>query len=161
MLTADPALSRVLEEHLTHVLEHLPLAHEDPFVQRARRMLAEALQRSADISLEQIARSLHMSERTLRRRLDEHGTSYKSLLDELRRELAFHYVSRTQQSFEETAARLGFADVSAFYRAFKRWTSATPAAYRAQAGSSRHEHHPPNPISGSWLRSQKRARSEP
>jgi len=130
--TADPALSRVLEEHLTHVLERVPT--EDAFVQRARRLLGEALQRQADISLDQLARKLHMSERTLRRRLEEHGTSYKNLLDELRRELACHYVARTQESFEETGARLGFADVSAFYRAFKRWTSTTPAAYRGGAG---------------------------
>jgi AraC-like DNA-binding protein len=50
----------------------------------------------------------------------------------LRRELACHYIVRTDQSFDETAERLGFADISAFYRAFKRWTSTTPAAYRAQ-----------------------------
>jgi AraC-like DNA-binding protein len=133
--TADPALSRVLVEHMTHVLEQLPLSQEDVFVQRARRLLGDALQQQADISLEQLARSLHMSERTLRRRLEDHGTSYKSLLDELRRELACHYVTRTHESFEETGARLGFADVSAFYRAFKRWTSTTPAAYRAQGRS--------------------------
>lgn len=130
LATADPVLSRVLEEHMTHVLERLPT--EDTFVQRVRRVLGDALQRQADISLEQLARTLHMSERTLRRRLEAHGTSYKNLLDELRRELACHYVARTQESFEETGARLGFADVSAFYRAFKRWTSTTPAAYRAQ-----------------------------
>jgi AraC-like DNA-binding protein len=128
--TADPVLSRVLEEHMTHVLGRLPT--EDALVQRARRLLGDALQHQTDISLEQLARTMHMSERTLRRRLEDHGTSYKNLLDELRRELACHYVARTQQSFEETGARLGFADISAFYRAFKRWTSTTPAAYRAQ-----------------------------
>lgn len=127
---ADPVLSRVLEEHLTYVLEHLPT--EDAFVQRARRMLGDALQRKGDVSLELLARTLHMSERTLRRRLEDQGTSYKNLLDELRRELACHYVARTGESFEETGARLGFADISAFYRAFKRWTATTPAAYRAQ-----------------------------
>jgi AraC-like DNA-binding protein len=128
---ADPALSRVLEEHMNHVLERLP--SEDPFVQRARTLIGDALQRQGDVSLEQLARSLHLSERTLRRRLEEHGTSYKNLLDELRHELACHYVTRTSDSFEATGARLGFADVSAFYRAFKRWTGATPAAYRARA----------------------------
>jgi AraC-like DNA-binding protein len=128
--TADPALSRVLEEHMTHMLQHLPA--EELFVQRARTALGEALQRRGDVSLEQLAQTLHLSERTLRRRLEEHGTSYKSLLDELRRELACHYVARTSESFEDTGARLGFADISAFYRAFKRWTSTTPAAYRAE-----------------------------
>lgn len=131
MEAADPALSRVLEAHVTQMLEQLPA--EDAFVQRARTLLGQALQRNSDVSLEQLAQALHMSERTLRRRLEEHGTSYKNLLDELRRELACHFIARTNQSFEETGARLGFADISAFYRAFKRWTSTTPAAYRAQA----------------------------
>jgi AraC-like DNA-binding protein len=129
--TADPALSRVLEEHMTHVLAHLP--SEEPLVAQARALLGEALKSRDDVSLEQLARSMHLSERTLRRRLEEYGTSYKNLLDELRRELACHYVARTGESFDETGARLGFADSSAFYRAFKRWTSSTPAAYRANA----------------------------
>lgn len=128
--TADPALSRVLEAHMTHMLQHLPA--EQSFVDRARTALGDALQRHGDVSLEQLAQTLHLSERTLRRRLEEHGTSYKTLLDELRRELACHYVARTSESFEDTGTRLGFADISAFYRAFKRWTSTTPAAYRAQ-----------------------------
>lgn len=134
--SADPALARVLEEHMTHLLAHLP--SEEPLVARARVLLGTALERKQDVSLEQLSRSLHLSERTLRRRLEEHGTSYKNLLDELRRELACHYVARTGESFDETGARLGFADISAFYRAFKRWTSTTPAAYRANArGPSR------------------------
>jgi AraC-like DNA-binding protein len=127
---ADPALSRVLEQHMTHMLQHLPA--EESFVQRARTALGDTLRRNGDVSLEQLAQTLHLSERTLRRRLEEHATSYKNLLDELRRELACHYIARTSESFEVTAGRLGFADVSAFYRAFKRWTSTTPAAYRAQ-----------------------------
>lgn len=126
---ADPQLSRVLEAHLSQVLEVLPAG--DPFLHRARAAIGKNL-RQGDNSLEQLAHALHLSPRTLRRRLEERGTSYRALLDELRHELAKHEVRATETTFELIAERLGFADVSAFYRAFKRWTDTTPAAYRKE-----------------------------
>lgn len=129
IVSADPRLGEVLEEHLRGVMAALPT--EEPFMQRARTSLAELLA-AGTASLETLASALHLSERTLRRRLDEHGTSYKQLLDELRKELARYYVGRTDQSLEQVAARLGFTEPSTFYRAFKRWEGTTPAAYRAR-----------------------------
>jgi AraC-like DNA-binding protein len=126
---ADARLGEVLEEHLRQVMASLP--EGDPLIQRARTTLAELLA-AGSASLETLASALHLSERTLRRRLDEHGTSYKQLLDELRKELALYYVGRTDQSLEQVAARLGFTEPSTFYRAFKRWEGTTPAAYRAR-----------------------------
>jgi AraC-like DNA-binding protein len=127
--TADPQLGQVLEEHVQGLLDALP--HGDPFVHRARSALASTLANGGP-SLEALAASLHMTPRTLRRRLDEQSTSYKALLDELRRELACHYLNRSTERFEQIANRLGFAEPSTFYRAFKRWTGTTPALYRAQ-----------------------------
>jgi AraC-like DNA-binding protein len=123
-------LAVVLEEHMQRLLESLP--REDPFVHRARGELLQALQRGG-ASLEAVAEALHVSPRTLRRRLEEHGTSYKALLDELRRELAYHYVGRTGEPPDAIAARLGFTEPSTFYRAFKRWSGTTPALFRANA----------------------------
>jgi AraC-like DNA-binding protein len=129
LLAADPHLALVLEEHMQRLLDTLPT--EDPFVHRARGILLQALQ-SGSASLEGLATTLHMSPRTLRRRLEEHGTSYKALLDELRRELAYYYMARTDDSPDEVATRLGFTEPSTFYRAFKRWSGTTPALYRGK-----------------------------
>ena len=130
MELADPRLGQVLEEQVERMLRELP--HENPWSQRARTQLARLLTEGA-ASLPRLAESMHMSTRTLRRRLLEQRTSYKQLLDEVRRDIAYYYVSRTDESFDQIAGRLGFADTSAFYRAFKRWSETTPAAYRGRA----------------------------
>ena len=104
---------------------------EDPWLQRARTQLARQLTRGA-ASPAGLAEAMHLGTRTLRRRLLDHGTSYKQLLDDVRRDIAQHYVARSEESFDQIAERLGFADASAFYRAFKRWTDTTPAAYRSK-----------------------------
>jgi AraC-like DNA-binding protein len=71
-----------------------------------------------------------MSTRTLARRLEDEGTTFRALLDGLRRELALRYVGACPIELSEVTARLGFAHVEAFHRAFKRWTGQTPIAYR-------------------------------
>jgi AraC-like DNA-binding protein len=127
MLLADPLLGHVLEEHMQRLLDTLPT--EDPFVRRARGALLRALA-DASASLPGLAAALRVSPRTLRRRLDEHGTSYKALLDELRRELAYHCIDTSDEPVDRIANRLGFTEPSTFYRAFKRWSGTTPALYR-------------------------------
>ena len=73
---------------------------------------------------------MRMSERTLQRNLGREGTSMQALLDELRHQLALRHLAEAKESIAEISFLLGFADVRAFHRAFKRWTGATPAAYR-------------------------------
>lgn len=81
-------------------------------------------------TLETIARELNMSARTLRRRLDEAGTSYRALLDEVRLALAEEMLTAAPLSMDDIAIRLGYAEATPFIHAFKRWTGHTPAAYR-------------------------------
>jgi len=71
------------------------------------------------------------STRTLRRRLDDSGTSFRELLDATRAELARTYVRDRRMPLAEVAFMLGFSEASTFHRAFKRWTKMTPAAWRA------------------------------
>jgi AraC-like DNA-binding protein len=71
-----------------------------------------------------------MSPRTLGRKLEREGTTFKELLDDLRRRLALRYVGASDLALSEIAFLLGFSQAAAFHRAFKRWTSQTPLEYR-------------------------------
>lgn len=79
---------------------------------------------------EAVARALHLSERTLQRRLREEGTGFQQLLDDTRRELAGQYLRQPERTLLEVAYLLGFADPSNFFRAFRRWFGVTPGDYR-------------------------------
>lgn len=77
-----------------------------------------------------LAHQFHASPATLRRRLDDEGESYRSIMDELRRDLAISLLSDTQLNIADIAGELGFAESSAFHRAFKKWTGTRPGEYR-------------------------------
>lgn len=77
-----------------------------------------------------IAESLLMSQRTLQRRLEENDTTYKLLLNEVRQDLADTYLTDSSLSLTEISFMLGFSEMSAFSRAFKRWSGQSPSDYR-------------------------------
>lgn len=124
---ADIKLAAVLQDHAAHLIATLP--ESDALLHEVRKELTAELA-AGNASLGTLARALHLSERTLRRRLSERGTSYQSLLDELRSSLARKLVEDGSQSADAIAQGLGFADTSSFFHAFKRWTRKTPAQYR-------------------------------
>jgi AraC-like DNA-binding protein len=83
-------------------------------------------------SLEEVAERQRVSARTLKRRLAEHGTSFRQLVDELRRDRALALLERRELTVERIAELLGYSDASNFQRAFRRWLGVTPAAFRAR-----------------------------
>lgn len=90
-------------------------------------------------AFEEAADHLHVSPRTLRRRLDEEGTTYQRIVHELRRQLAETYLRDSMLSIAEIADMLGYNDVSNFRRAFVGWTGRSPAAFRrGMRGGTRH-----------------------
>ncbi|HRI90797.1 MAG TPA: AraC family transcriptional regulator [Accumulibacter sp.] len=95
---------------------------------RVRNALRDAL--PASPSLAAIAHQLHLSPRTLHRRLEDEGSSFQATKDALRRDLAIDRLAKSKQALAQIAAELGFADAAAFYRAFVRWTGMAPAYYR-------------------------------
>lgn len=95
---------------------------------RVRDMLRAAL--PATLALDAIAGRLHLSPRTLHRRLEEEGSSFRAIKDALRRDLALARLTKTDDSIAQIAADLGYTDPSAFYRAFVEWTGMAPAHYR-------------------------------
>ncbi|MGW5574673.1 AraC family transcriptional regulator [Nocardia thailandica] len=85
---------------------------------------------------DEVARALHISTRTLRRRLDEAGTSYQILRDEVRETLAEQMLSTGALSVHDVAIRLGYAESASFIHAFKRWKGVTPKQFQMAATSA-------------------------
>jgi len=105
---------------------------------RAREVIIRRLP-DGEPTRDQVAGELCMSERTLRRRLEEEATSFIQLLDETRRELAEQYLERLHLSLAQAAYLLGFADQSSFFRACRRWFDVSPGRYRSQLHKDRQE----------------------
>jgi len=129
-LTAD---ARLLATVVALGDSALPVLQSD---QRAVRAQVTGLLRtqleSGDARIRPLARQLHLSVRTLQRRLGEEGTSFGALVDEVRHQLSCQLVRNADLSLVEVAAKLGFAEFATFSRAFKRWTGVAPGAYRSQ-----------------------------
>ncbi|MFV8819529.1 AraC family transcriptional regulator ligand-binding domain-containing protein [Haliea sp. E17] len=97
---------------------------------RVKVLLNQYLGDSA-LCADKVAERLNMSVTTLRRHLQGEGTSFQRLKDECRMEAALHFLACSDISNREIAERLGFDEVSVFFRAFKKWTGVTPGQYRA------------------------------
>jgi AraC-like DNA-binding protein len=124
----DPTLARHNEEA---VMRYLTELDGGSIVERVREAIAERLE-DGEPSPSEIAKALGLSLRSLQRRLEEKSTSYASLLTDTRRQLATDYLRAGKRSVTEIAFLLGFADVSAFSRAFRRWFGVSPSEYRAK-----------------------------
>ena len=81
-------------------------------------------------SEENIAKLVLLSNRTLQRRLSDENTNFRSLVLEVRRELAQKYLADKAMPLAEISYMLGFSDTSSFSRAFKKWTGDPPAVFR-------------------------------
>ena len=86
--------------------------------------------------IEDVARELGLSSRTLQRRLAEEGATFQQLLQEARRELARHYLLHSSLELNETAYLLGYEDAHSFFRAFHDWEGSPPGEWRARQTAS-------------------------
>ena len=84
-----------------------------------------------------IAKSLHMTTATLRRRLRAEGSSYQQLKDDIRRDVAIHHLGRGKLNMDRVAESVGFSEPTSFFRAFKRWTGVTPRAYVSRTANTK------------------------
>lgn len=125
--TGDSALARILEEHARILALRIPQA--DPgFKTEVQNAIASTLPEGG--SAEAVARALHVSVRTLQRKLVETGTTFKELSDTVRGQLAVGYLNDPKVSIGEVAFMLGFSEQSSFNRAFRRWTGQAPGRWR-------------------------------
>lgn len=124
---ANAALCNFFDRYTRDKLEQLP--GESSIVARVRSLLRKQLP-EGQVKLEHLAGRLHMSPRTLQRRLGEEGTSLHAELDEVRRQQALYFLD-AGVAIAELSWLLGYSDPSAFHRAFKRWTDMSPEAWRS------------------------------
>ena len=106
----------------------LPHRHDDALSLRVRAQLQHAREKWPDLTA--TASGLRMSTATLQRNLALEGTTFQTLKDELRRDIAIARLFSTQAPLSVLATELGFSDSAAFQRAFKAWTGSPPGAYR-------------------------------
>jgi AraC-like DNA-binding protein len=119
LATVAPQLEAELTEQLAH----------KTFTEQAKGILKHLLAGQRP-GLEELARELHLSTRTLQRRLTEQGITFHRLLDEARRELARHYLLHSTRELNETAYLLGYEDANSFFRAFHHWEGTSPGQWR-------------------------------
>lgn len=129
----DPELATFLDREVSALLDRLP--RPDSFLDDVRRAVTEAI-RGSDPRLETTAKRLSMGTRTLQRRLREHLTSHRAIVEEVREGLARQLLADKRTSVGEIAYLLGFSDTSAFHHAFVRWTGTSPSAYRNESARS-------------------------
>jgi len=125
LATVAPQLEAELSEQLA----------QKTFSEQAKGILKQLLagQRPA---IQDLARELHLSTRTLQRRLTDQGITFQRLLDEARRELAHHYLLHSARELNETAYLLGYEDANSFFRAFHHWEGTSPGQWRLLQKSS-------------------------
>lgn len=123
----DPQLLGLLERQIDQLMAQLPVVDSD--IGTMRRWLAQAL-RQQRATLPALAEALHVSERTLHRRLQQAGLNFRELLERTRQHVAEEYLRDPRLTLSDIADLLGYAEQSAFTRAFTRQTGMSPARWR-------------------------------
>lgn len=104
---------------------------DDILVERVRIAIRQKLTGRRP-NVEDIADALHISSRTLQRRLQDQGSSFQRVLEEARHQLARHYLNNSVLELNETAYLLGYEDGNSFVRAFRNWEGVPPSRWREQ-----------------------------
>jgi len=133
---ALPTSNRQLAATMDRILvDRLAQLDKSNVVARCQSQLLEQLSSGA-VTEESMASQLHMSRRTLQRKLADADLTYKQLVDDTRRDLAMRHLDDSSYSITDVTFLLGFSQQSAFTRAFKRWTGMSPSEYRTRTVST-------------------------
>lgn len=127
---ADANAAAMAREACERELQARQVGRDDALTARVRVLLAQSDERLP--SLEEVASSLHVSTRTLKRRLQEEGRNFRALVDHVLEERATQMLQEEGLSVSEVAFRLGYNDVSNFSRAFRRWTGQSPSDFKKE-----------------------------
>jgi len=128
LITADNSLSSIHDRFAEERLQQFGVA---PYTQQVRRLIAKLLP-DGEPSRNDIATRLNLADRTFQRRLEEEGTQFSDILDDVRQNMARIYLANENISLHEAACLLGFSGQSSFTRATNRWFNITPRELRLQ-----------------------------
>jgi AraC-like DNA-binding protein len=123
--SSNPYLAQL---HDQIMIKYLSILDKKNIIDRIKKIIAEILP-SGELSDQKVADELHLSSRSLQRRINDNGTTFKQLLRSVREELACEYLLKKDYSLSEIAFQLGFSEQSSFTRAFKHWTGQTPGKF--------------------------------
>jgi AraC-like DNA-binding protein len=123
--TADSRLGIMLRSYADGLLKQVRPKGRDSLADKAATIIAQRLS-SGEVSLRHVAGRLQLSERTLRRRLQESGVTFSELVSRVRHDLADDWLQRTDFNVKHISYLLGYSDAAAFSRAYKRWTGRSP-----------------------------------
>lgn len=128
-VTRNAELLEMLAPQFEQELKQYSSSEENSFIELVRGAIQQRLTGKRP-GIEEISQDLHMSLRTLQRRLQESGWSYQRVLEDARRQLARYYLSNSVLELGETAYLLGYEDANSFARAFRDWEGIPPSHWR-------------------------------
>lgn len=120
--------AKTIPQRLRSYLEH---RHQDDFVEQVKHVITMLLV-SEQCNVESVALAMGYSKRTLQRRLKENNTTFQALVDAVRYSQATSYLGHPYYRLTDIAAILGYSELSAFTRSFKRWFGISPQRWRKQ-----------------------------
>jgi AraC-like DNA-binding protein len=126
LIGANPQLARLNDQVM---IEYLAKLNKDDIIDRVTAAIVDMLP-SGGVADEKVSGTLNLSVRSLQRRLKEVGTTFRTILDEVRKDLASTYVRDPEIELAEIAFLLGFSEQSAFSRVYRRWTGVAPSEGR-------------------------------
>ncbi len=125
--SSNPMLAQLNDQIM---IEYLAKLDDDNIIERVKVAIIDQLP-SGQINDSSVADSLYMSRRTFHRKLQQKQTTFRSILNEVRKDLANQYIQDSRLSLNEISFLLGFSEISSFSRAFKRWTGSSPSTFRS------------------------------
>jgi AraC-like DNA-binding protein len=129
---SDPTLNGIIENSAMHALQRIEQGGNE--LHRITTQICDGL-KDGDASLDTVSRKLGMSRRTLQRHLEGANTSYRQLVEDVRKSLAERYLTEANLQISEVAYLLGYSELSAFSRAVKVWFGVSPSVLRVRGRS--------------------------
>jgi len=126
LTSASPQLAQINDQVMINYLAELD---KEDIIQQVKAAIIDQLP-SGNVNEETVSEAIYSSKRSLQRRLNEKGTTFKTILTEVRQDLALKYIHDRKLTLTEISFMLGFSEMSSFSRAFKRWTGESPKEFR-------------------------------